>query len=205
MAEALFIQFAKEPVPGLVKTRMLAALSPREACELHRELVLWTTRTLSGAGLGEVELHVSGDSASPLFRQCLDLGLAGLRQQRGANLGERMYRAMADGLARSKRVILVGSDCPGIDAAYLRQALSALDDAEVVLGPARDGGYVLIGARSVERSWFEGLEWGGDTVYADTVERLEASGARWQALPALQDIDRPGDLPAWHAIREPAP
>ena len=200
MAEALFIQFARAPAPGRVKTRMLPALDPLEACELHRDLVLWTTRTLTGAGLGPVELHVTGSTASPLFQQCLGLGIRAVIPQRGGDLGARMCHALADGLAQHVRVVLVGSDCPQIDRDYLSQAVSALDEHDVVLGPAQDGGYVLIGARRVDECWFEGIDWGTGAVYAQTLARLAQSGACWAALETLRDIDRPEDLSLWRDI-----
>ena len=73
--DVLLIQFAREPLPGLVKTRMLPELSPEQACELHRELVYWTSEVLTGAHLGRVELSVAGNVSSPLFRQCEGLGV----------------------------------------------------------------------------------------------------------------------------------
>ena len=202
MQDVLFIQLAREPVPGMVKTRMLPELSPEQACELHRELVSWTAGILTRAALGTVELCVSGNTRSPLFQQCQALGVSAVTRQSGTHLGERMYRAMAQGLERYSKVILVGSDSPQMDRNYLATAVSALDAAEVVLGPAEDGGYVLIGATRLEQAWFEDMAWGSDTVFAETVERLVSTGTVWQPLSVLQDIDRPEDLPIWRAIAE---
>ena len=187
-------------MPGLVKTRMLPELSPQQACELHRELVYWTSEVLAHSHLGRVELSVAGNTASPLFRQCEDLGVKSVRRQSGKDLGERMYNALADGLERHEKVILVGSDSPQLDREYLREAIAALDYSDVVLGPAEDGGYVLIGVRALDRRWFEEVDWGTETVFADTVARFELTGANWQRLSVLQDIDRPEDLPIWRAI-----
>lgn len=198
----LLIQFAREPVAGAVKTRMIPQLTPQQACDLHSELVLWTAGRLAAARLGRVELAVAGDRGHALFQRCLGLGVAGLSAQRGADLGERMHNALLDGLTRFERVLLVGSDCPGIDRAYLVQALAALEQAEVVLGRAEDGGYVLIGARRVCRAMFEGIPWGSAGVLAATTGRLRQLGLDWVELPALADIDRPGDLPNWVALRD---
>lgn len=201
-AGCLFIQFAREPVAGVVKTRMIPHLTPEGACALHRELVEWTARTLVTAGLGPVELAVAGDLGHPLFERCLELGVSGLTRQRGADLGERMYNALWDGLERFERVVLVGSDCPGIDRDYLRQAREALDRVDAVLGPAADGGYVLIGAGRVSLEMFEGIAWGSASVLADTTWRLRRLGLSWSELPELSDIDRPGDLALWEALRD---
>lgn len=200
MKDVLIIQFAREPVPGMVKTRMLPELSPEQACELHRELVFWTAKILAASGVGDVELSVAGNTGSPLFQQCTALGVQAVRRQSGSDLGERMYGALAEGLSRYSKVLLVGSDSPQIDRSYLEGAVTALDDNDVVLGPAEDGGYVLIGLRSVDRRWFEDIVWGVETVYAETVRQLELTQAKWQALPVLRDIDRPEDLPLWRDI-----
>lgn len=199
---ALFIQFARSPVAGEVKTRMIPALGARAACQLHSELVCWTSRTLVNAGLGPVRLAVAGDTLHPLFQQCRDIGVAEVVPQSGTDLGERMFVALRDALKRFERVILVGSDCPGLDAAYLAQALDSLQQVPVVLGPAKDGGYVLIGARQVSREMFAAIDWGSSLVYAQTLERLQDIDCDWASLPAKVDIDRPEDIVHWQALRD---
>lgn len=203
VAESVLLQqFAKAPEPGRVKTRMQPQLSALEACALHEELVRWTCETLLDSALGAVELWVAGDPAHALFRDCAALGQLTLRRQAGADLGMRMQHALNDGLARADRVLLVGSDCPGLTAPYLREALRALDDAELVLGPALDGGYVLIGAKRPVEAVFEDIAWGSSRVLADTLARALAAGITLQQLPALQDIDRPEDLGHWRTLQQ---
>lgn len=198
----LLQQFAKAPEPGRVKTRMLPQLSALEACALHEELVRWTCGTLLDSALGAVELWVAGDPAHALFLDCASLGQLTLRRQAGADLGMRMQYALNDGLARADRVLLVGSDCPGLAAPYLLEALRALDDADLVLGPALDGGYVLIGAKRPVDAVFVDIGWGGSRVLADTLARALAAGMTVQQLEALQDIDRPEDLGHWRTLRQ---
>ena len=180
---------------------MSPSLTPQQALDLHCELVLWTSGTLARAGLGPVEVAVAGSAAHALFEDCLGLGVSSLGGQQGGDLGERMYNALAAGLQRFERVVLVGSDCPGIDADYLQQALTGLDQADLVLGPATDGGYVLIGAKRVSPEMFEGISWGSSAVLAETVLRLERMNWEWATLSPLADIDRPEDLPLWEAVR----
>lgn len=199
--QTLIIQFAKEPMPGKVKTRMLPVLSAEQACDLHCDLLLWTCNTLCEAKLADVELWVSGDGTHSVFERCAGMGITGLRLQEGADLGERMYHAIADGLDRYQQVLLVGSDCPAINAEYLNAALVALDSDPLVLGPATDGGYVLIGATRIEAALFQGVSWGQPSVFAETVERVLALGGSWAELNVLPDIDRPEDIPLWEAIR----
>ncbi|MCB1688786.1 MAG: TIGR04282 family arsenosugar biosynthesis glycosyltransferase, partial [Halioglobus sp.] len=184
--------------------RMLPHLSPEQACDLHCELTRWTCRQLLDSGLGAVELAVAGDGDHALFSECKGQGVSRIVRQRGADLGERMYNALRCGLARYDSVILVGSDCPGIDASYLCQAVSALRAAPVVLGPAHDGGYVLIGARAIQRAMFEDIPWGSGQVFDRTTAALAREGVCWEELPQLADIDRPEDLPVWEALRQAA-
>jgi uncharacterized protein len=199
--DLLLLQFSRAPLAGHVKTRMMPYLSPEQACELHCDLTRWTCRQLLDSGLGTVELAVTGDTQHPLFAGCRDLGASRILRQKGADLGQRMYNGMRCALARHASVILVGSDCPGIDADYLERAMAALSRASVVLGPASDGGYVLIGARVIKPTFFQDIPWGTDQVYEQTVAVLEREGCSWESLPPLVDIDRPEDLPLWESLQ----
>jgi rSAM/selenodomain-associated transferase 1 len=200
--DTLLIQFARLPRPGAVKTRMQAAMSAADACALHEALMQWTCRCLLAARLGPVELWLDELDPHPLVDACLAAGVRGPRLQRGADLGERMHHALADGLDRYQRVLLVGSDCPALDASYLQRARDALEQRDCVLGPAEDGGYVLIGARRIEPGCLQQVAWGTADAYRHTLRQLEARGYSWQSLPARRDVDRPEDLPYWLAIRE---
>ncbi len=198
--DTLFIQFARAPRAGQVKTRMLSALSPAQACDLHRELMCWTCEQLLATG-NAVELWLDQRSEDQAVRHCLASGVSALRQQCGGDLGARMHHALSDGLARCGQVVLVGSDCPGIDGPYLGAALERLRHADIVIGPALDGGYVLLAANRIDGGLFQGIGWGGPSVYGDTLERAARLGLSWESLPALRDIDRPEDLTAWRRIR----
>ena len=176
---------------------MQPLLSAQQACALHSELLLWTCQTLCEARLADVELWACGNCSHPAFSHCEVLGACATHAQQGSNLGERMYHAIEHGLARYKKVILVGSDCPQIDAQYLELALEALNSKPLVLGPATDGGYVLIGATRIQPTLFEGVSWGTERVFTETVERMRAQGEAWHELQPLSDIDRPEDLVLW--------
>lgn len=197
-------QFARAPVAGQVKSRLQPALSPEEACKVHQELVLWTNATLLASKLGPVELWTAGGAGFPVFQRCLSAGVTALRAQQGADLGARMQHAIACGLEKHERVLLVGSDCPGITAGYLQAACEQLAVADLVLGPALDGGYVLIGARRRVDAVFVDMPWGAATVLQDSLRKATAAGYRTALLPALQDIDRPEDLPVWHQLQAEA-
>ncbi len=170
------IVFAREPRPGRVKTRLIPLLGAQGAARLHARLVERALATARAAGLGEVELCWA-------------------RRQRGADLGARMHHAFARGLRRAGRVILIGSDCPVLRARDLRRAARWLaGGADAVFAPAEDGGYALIGLRRVSPRLFEGVQWGGAQVMAQTRARLAALGWRWRELPEVWDVDRPEDV-----------
>lgn len=186
----MIIVFAKAPVPGKAKTRLVPCLGEWRAARLHAQLTASTVRTALAARCGSVELH---GSARHSFFSSLNVPF---RLQRGRDLGERMHHA----LSRNPGAILIGADCPELTAADLRQAARLLRGGyEVVLAPAEDGGYALIGARHVAPEMFRGIAWGTSSVYRETVKRLK--GKRWRALRPVWDVDRPEDLPRLRALR----
>lgn len=202
--KTLLIQFAKEPVAGKVKTRMMPALTAQEAMALHSELVRWVATMLVRSELGPVQLAVAGSLQHDVFLQCLEAGVTECVAQRGVDLGERMYLALNSALVEYTKVLLVGSDCPAMNVAYLQEAVAALDEVPVVLGAANDGGYVLIGATAINASVFKEVTWGGGDVLAQTRANLERSATPFVILEPLQDIDRPEDLPHWTGLKSQA-
>ena len=202
--DLLLIQFARTPQVGQVKSRMQPHLSAAQACELHCDLTRWTCQQLLDSGLGAVELAVTDSREHALFTECRAMGVSRILRQRGVDLGQRMYNALRCGLARYTNVILVGSDCPGIDSEYLRQAVTALHTAPLVLGPANDGGYVLIGASAITPEIFWNIPWGSAQVYEKTTATLARQGIRWVTLSSKSDIDRPEDLPIWEEFQRNA-
>ena len=189
------LQFAKAPQLGTVKTRMAPALNAHQCLQLHQQLTTHMATSLSRAGLCPAELWVSGAIDHPFFVDLSTRLDIPIYQQVGNDLGEKMQFAAESALTRSRAIILVGSDCPFIDAAYLQQALAALDDGDdAVVGPAGDGGYVLLGLRSSHRRLFDDIPWSTEQVWPTTRERLQALGWRYRELATLADIDRPEDL-----------
>jgi len=184
--------FARAPVAGSVKTRLAGLLGPDAAASLHAGLVRHALCAAAHARLGPVELWCTPDERHPFFERCaVDFG-AVLRRQDGADLGERMRHAFASKRA-SPRLVLIGSDCPALDAAHLTLAAEALLSHDVVITPAEDGGYVLVGLARAVPGLFENVPWGGAAVMARTRERLAAARVTWTELPMLWDVDRPED------------
>lgn len=187
------IVFAKAPEPGAVKTRLIPALGAEGAAQVSARLITRTLDLLRDCALAPCELHVSPDIGHPFFRSLADA--PPLRPQRGADLGARMQAALAAALTQADFAVLIGTDCPALDCAYLQQACAALARGrDAVLGPAEDGGYVLIGARRSAPALFAGVEWGSARVLAQTRARCGSLGWDCQELPTLWDLDRPEDL-----------
>ncbi len=196
----IIVQFAKEPVLGAVKTRLTPTLSQQQALNLHCSLVTLTFNTIANAKLGRQELWVGchskeGNATHDFFMQLVKQKTVEIYLQQGSDLGERMYHAAKECLQRAARVVIVGSDCPFIDANYLASARQVLlAENPVVIGPANDGGYVLIGFTQVAPQLFAEVTWGSAQVLAQTRNNLHLLGWSWSELTALDDIDRPEDL-----------
>ena len=188
--------FARAPVPGRAKRRLVPALGEEGAAELQRRMTERIVAAAVEARIGEVALWCAPDCRHPSFRT-LGARYPALRlhAQRGNGLGERMACAMREMLDRRPFALLAGSDCPALGEAELRQSARWLTEgAEAVLAPALDGGYVLIGLRRFEGSLFEEMAWGTGRVLAATRRRLAELGWKWRETRPLPDVDRPGDL-----------
>jgi len=190
---ARILVFARAPVPGRAKTRLIPVLGARGAAELHRRLVQRTVTTAVRSRLAPVELWCAPDCSHPALVEMAALGVA-LHPQTGADLGERMQNALDSALARADRAVLVGSDCPAMTGGYLAQALAALARHDAVIGPAEDGGYVLAGTRIRRMVLGRGVAWGTPRVLEQTRSLFRAQGVDWCELPRLWDVDREGDL-----------
>lgn len=190
-----FLQFAKAPRAGAVKTRLHGQLSPAGAAEVARELTRRVAAALRAVPAGWEATLCVDDTTDAFLRELAAREGRTLRAQGGGDLGARMWRAVDAALAEYRAVIVVGSDCLGYDAAYLGDAPVALERGfDAVLGPALDGGYVLAGFTRLPSAVFAGVPWGTDVVLARQRERFAALGLRWHELPGRADIDRPQDL-----------
>jgi rSAM/selenodomain-associated transferase 1 len=182
--------FAREPVAGRAKTRLIPALGEEGAARLARVMLGHALVEAAAANLGSVELV--GDPHPDDWEA--PVGSVATSAQDGADLGERMGNAVERALAHGERVIITGTDCPGLDATRIAEAAGALDSHDVVIIPAIDGGYVLIGFARFDSAIFNGVEWGRGGVLAATLANLQALGwAVWNGEP-LADIDEPEDL-----------
>ena len=187
--------FAKAPVAGSVKTRLIPALGEEGAAGLARRMLADTVDHARAAGCLLPELCATPHSDDARWAGHLPSGLL-LSDQGEGDLGERLAAAAARVIERGERVLLIGTDCPALDGARLAEAAAALDRHDAVIHPATDGGYVLLGLRRTNPSIFTEIAWSTDTVAAATIERIGALGWSLFIGDTLQDIDEPADLAA---------
>lgn len=191
------VVFAKAPVAGAVKTRLQPAYSPQQSVELHSKLVHGCLQVATTVSDCVTELWAGSEHdwwAELSCRYQLDVF-----QQQGEGLGDRMLQAFQQTLGVVDKVLLIGTDCPFITRDYLHDAFDKLDECDVVIGPAEDGGYVLLGLTAEKPELFSGISWGSDLVLAETIEKLKKLNLSYILLPILRDIDRPEDVIYWQS------
>ncbi len=189
------IIFAKAPIPGQVNKRLIPALGTKGAARLHQEMLEQKLRIANDNQIAQLELYCWPDTHHPYFQEVQSRYSLRLYSQQGEGLGERMADAMQRSITKQGSAVLIGTDCPPLDNAYLKQAFQALQDgADAIVGPAEDGGYILIGLSRFDKQIFDNISWGGKEVFRQTAWRLSQLGFNWVELKTLWDVDRPEDL-----------
>ncbi|MDE0155332.1 MAG: TIGR04282 family arsenosugar biosynthesis glycosyltransferase [Gammaproteobacteria bacterium] len=187
--------FTRTPDPGNVKTRLLSVMDAPRAAAIQAGLLQRTLETARASTTDDIELWCTPTTQHPILLELEGRFSLTLRTQAGAGLGERMCFAMEQALERYRHVALIGSDCMDLAASDIDLALEQLAaGTDIVLGPALDGGYYLIGLSRLYRQLFAGIEWGTDRVLEQTRERVAQLGLKLFELPVRRDLDRPGDL-----------
>ncbi|HEX8639678.1 MAG TPA: TIGR04282 family arsenosugar biosynthesis glycosyltransferase [Allosphingosinicella sp.] len=182
--------FAKEPVPGQAKTRLIPALGADGAAALASEMLERTVEAALATGL---EVELCGD---PDPHRWYSGPTVSLHPQGEGDLGARLARAAERVIAGGKSAILIGTDCPDLDACRLGEAAAALERYDGVIHPTIDGGYALLGLRRSDPSIFGAIDWSTDRVARQTTARLTALGWSLRIGETLRDIDEPADLEA---------
>ena len=198
---SVVIIFAKAPIPGKAKTRLIPALGAEYAAMLHTALTERTITTAQKSGATRVELCCAPDTMHSFFQDCAEDFDVALTEQGDGDLGDRMLRALDRSLTEFSRAIIIGADCPAFTAKHISRAITVLDDVDIVLTPAEDGGYTLIGAKRSNPKLFDQIAWGGATVLAEQRRNLTACGLSWDEMETLWDVDRPDDLPRLKALK----
>lgn len=192
--DTLIIIFAREPVAGQVKTRLIPALGEKGATKLYEQLVNSILNTVLSAAQAPVNLCITPESDKAYFSQWSDAIHFELSVQAGNELGQRMYNALARALTCYSKAILIGTDCPFLSSDDFHQAIKSLDEHDMVFSPAKDGGYVLVGAKNIKPAVFENIDWSTEKVMAQTRSSLIKQQISWQELAEQQDIDDRNDL-----------
>lgn len=189
------IIFAKAPMPGLAKTRLIPALGESGAASLAQQLLYRSLHHAQAAGIGSVEMCVTPSYDDPAWTSMQLRGQILWSNQTNGDLGDRMAQAAQRACLQHDKVLLMGTDCPSLSARQLQLASDALDSHDYVIVPAVDGGYVLLGMRQFDASLFREMVWSVDTVARETQDRIRRLGRTLQIFTPLHDIDVPADLP----------
>jgi len=194
MSREQLIVFVKAPRPGTVKTRIARTAGAERACAIYREMVAAVLQKF--ASIRRVQLQFAPDDALDEIKPWLREGWVAAPQGQG-ELGERLQRACAASFAAgAERVVMVGSDSPEVKSGDIRTAWKELKSNDLVVGPAIDGGYWLIGLRAPHPELFRAIAWSSDQVLAQTLAQAKSIGLRVQLLRILRDIDTEED---WNA------
>lgn len=202
---SLIIQFSKWPQQGRVKTRLAAAIGDDKALDVHIELASFIAHRVSGLSgvdyqlwLDQVGVPYRSSVSGGIFQSVSEELIPAYVQAEG-DLGAKMSHAFMVSLSVYDRVLIVGSDCPGMDRDYLASALEKLSTHELVLGPAEDGGYVLIGLRQHQPELFLGMPWGESSVLELTLARASHLEIACACLSPQWDVDVYADYLRWQS------
>lgn len=197
------IIFTRYPQPGRAKTRLIPALGAIGAADLHRQMAEHTlthARHLQVRQSASVQVMFTGGTLEQL-QDWLGDGIA-YQEQPSGDLGDRLSQAFYAAFAQGDRsVVIIGTDCPDLTAELLQMAFRLLQSHDLVLGPAIDGGYYLVGLRQFIPELFAGIAWSTDAVLKQTMTIADALGLTIATLPTLADVDRPEDLSVWEAAK----
>lgn len=197
----LVILFTRFPQVGICKSRLIPTLGAEGALKVHKQLVshvlIVVKKFLTLNNSTSFHIYHDGGTEKQMKQWLGDDNI--FKQQRGEDLGKRMATALMYGLQNKQNTVLIGSDCPGINTHTLVDGLKSLNGKDVVLGPAHDGGYYLIGVAgnmtdNTCRRLFEEIPWGTEDVFAKTLKRAEILGLKTHILNKLHDIDTADDL-----------
>jgi len=202
LSDRTLLVFLKRPDPGAVKTRLIPALGAEDASRLYRAIAEEEVRRTTPRS-GEYQrlfCYTPADAQEPM--QAWFPGEKWLAQSSG-DLGARMATAFEEAFARgAARVAIIGSDVPWVSRAHVREAFRALDDHDLAVGPARDGGYYLLAMSRPHLELFEGIAWSTASVLADTFQKVSALGLETRVLQTLSDIDTLEDVrDEWPQLR----
>ena len=195
VAKGTIMVFARAPVPGRTKTRLIPALGAEAAAHLHAYLIDRTLSLLMAIDNVNVTLWCMPSTDDPFFLSCAERYGVGLSVQHGDSIGSSMHHAFGKTLKTAPWAIVLGTDCPELQIDDVQRAIEAMQNGmDAVAGPAYDGGYYLLGLRQAPPRLFENIPWGTEQVWTMTQNRLRTLGWSWATIARRHDLDRPEDL-----------
>lgn len=208
LMERLII-FTRYPIPGKTKTRMIPSLGYEGALTLHHEMTNHTLK-ISQQWLNDYPNSNQNPKYLAIYyhggnQELMQLWLGKdheYHQQSTGDLGEKMLSAIQESQQQNyQKIVIIGTDCPSLTPPLINQAFQQLNHKEIVLGPAQDGGYYLIGVKDTYPPLFKNIPWGTSRVFQDTINQIKQLQLSFSLLPILTDIDYPDDLWIWEEIK----
>ncbi|MBD3169373.1 MAG: DUF2064 domain-containing protein [candidate division Zixibacteria bacterium] len=188
----VLVMFARDPVPGECKTRLTPHLNEDQSANLYKAFIRDLLDKLKGSEYYDFYVYLYHSNIVDSFWATFEVEL---RPQQGENLGERMLNAFAELFNEGyEKAVIIGSDVPTIDIADIGEAFKALETDGIVLGPAEDGGYYLIGLKHAYQQLFEDIDWGSSGVYSSTLSRIKELSINLYELKLRNDVDTIDDL-----------
>lgn len=190
--KSLLIIFYRNPKMGEVKTRLASTLGKEKALSVYKKLVLHTKTITEPLLMDKIVFYSEAIDLMDIWPNATYLKTL----QEGTDLGDKMKHAFAGGFESGyTSICIIGTDCYELTTKMIEQAFHLLQSSDTVIGPAVDGGYYLLGMRRLHKSLFGRKEWGGPTVFNETLRDFEAMGLKYAKLQALRDVDNEADLP----------
>lgn len=194
MATNKLLIFTKSPVLGEVKTRLQPDYTLEQSLHVHKKLIFNTLALTNEADDIDIELCCTPDRNTSFFLECENNFPIVLSNQEGTDLGEKMAFSLSVALQTCEKVVIIGTDCPEINIDYINQAFEALNSNNAVIGPAVDGGYVLLGLNQFNITLFKNITWSSKHVLSQTKQALKKLSWSYKELGIMRDLDRPADL-----------
>lgn len=199
--DSCLLLLTKAPEPGKVKTRLAEVMGEDAAAGLYEKMLHACLTMCTSAELCPLEICCSPSTDHQFFQQCQERYHSNLQLQVEGDIGQRMSQAIRSALRYTEHAVLIGADCPGLSAVELDAAFTALKTGtDVVLGPAQDGGYYLIGMSVHHAGLFQNISWSTDRVLAETLQQLRVLGLNWHTLPVHRDIDTAEDYAVYMTL-----
>ena len=187
--ENIILCFCKHPEPGIVKSRLAKDIGNEHSAEIYKLLLDETLKSISNFK-AKTYLYCYPDIDHPILRQHKDKYKLSLEKQCEGDLGMKMFHAITNHLSKNSNVVLIGSDCLEINASYIQKAFELLNSGyEIVLGPAIDGGYALIGANNINELIFQDIAWSTSKVLKQTQKKINNLDWKYSCLDKVRDLD----------------